>query len=1172
MVCFFVWGIILFGQHFFARAYDTKVAHPFFTKKIAQAFNQQAGNKLNDRDIGWLEQGSIEEDNFPRWMNHFYDPSANQGLWGFASSKDWAQGGWQDYGWEKALNSYIKGDRQSAMIALGHTLHLIEDAGVPAHTRNDAHPEGDPYENWTAFNIAGKLDFAVSPTMINSLSEAFNEMASYSHDYFLSKDTIGDLRYKKTFYLDINKDAKKIECVEGKDFQGNVFCLSVVFRNFKGSTYILDDPLVHSDYLSLLAPKVVSYGVGVVDLFFREAEIKKQQEAQKTWQDKFRELVGNKLLAGIGANIFSLPSAVLWDNRQNLTNSESSSQNTNDSIPKITSVFQQPKSSAPKTSAIIKQGPNNPFEPQPNNNNNTQEKEDASSQTFLPQQSGPGSPTGNNPEEIQPEQPKKKQSPPKKETNGGSAPIGGPIISPAVNYPETEIIDAPTNTTSATFAAFSFSSDKPENSFRCKIDDRDFEDCPSSKTYQNLAEGKHSFSVCAVDDQENADPTPANHTWKIDFTGPATDNVSVKDVTQNSARLDFSTNEEAKFQILWGKTESYGELSSASFDFITSHTFDFSGLNAGTTYHYKIETKDYLGNRAFSVDQTFTTLSAAANHLVISEIQTTGQTANDEWIEIYNPTNQPVDISGYSLQYRGSEAQNYYRKNFPSGATIQAKKFYLATNSGYSGAIATDMIYSGFSLSGVGGTIFLVDNQLALDASSTFEHVVDRVAYGAGSYLYPETLEFLPAPGTFQSIERKACSDSTAASLASGLDKYSANAFDSNNNSLDFALQNHPGPQNSASPSEPRDAPNIVWSSVQEVSRATGTASVGFPRILVKSDAEQEVVWHNSNIIFNNAYNKKISSGILDGAESLISSDWTKNKLISGNIEILEDSGKTYAFFVAIPSGFERMLFVSEKLVDDWSLPASMTFMNPDGSASWDLAFDSNSAVHFVWQDNNDGKVYYQKCALSPGIVCQAAQGLNQTNVSGIRLFIDALGLPGITYLRNSDKTIREASFDGANWNEELIIQTTAPSGSLSQYDAAISNAGELHFVWCEEQAAGTNKWDYYWATKNNGVVSVKEKIAQGLGQRNGLAITVNPNGNLYALSVNQGIPYQELTLWERRDGAWSAPQKIANQNQAGDYYYGYIVTADTGKIFIAWKSQEDTISKIYFIESEQNL
>jgi hypothetical protein len=39
--------------------------------------------------------------------------------------------------------------------ALGHTLHLLADATVPAHTRNDSHgiKDDEPYEKWTRDNI-----------------------------------------------------------------------------------------------------------------------------------------------------------------------------------------------------------------------------------------------------------------------------------------------------------------------------------------------------------------------------------------------------------------------------------------------------------------------------------------------------------------------------------------------------------------------------------------------------------------------------------------------------------------------------------------------------------------------------------------------------------------------------------------------------------------------------------------------------------------------------------------------------------------------------------------------------------------------------------------------------------------------------------------------------------
>ena len=37
------------------------------------------------------------------------------------------------------------------------------------------------------------------------------------------------------------------------------------------------------------------------------------------------------------------------------------------------------------------------------------------------------------------------------------------------------------------------------------------------------------------------------------------------------------------------------------------------------------------------------------NHIVISEIQIGGATATDEFVELYNPTTSPINISGWRL-------------------------------------------------------------------------------------------------------------------------------------------------------------------------------------------------------------------------------------------------------------------------------------------------------------------------------------------------------------------------------------------------------------------------------------------------------------------------------------------------------------------------------------------
>ena len=94
-------------------------------------------------------------------MNHFYDPIHNVGLKSsYDTAKKWAgnasnQASYSkgDQTWQRAIDYYQKGDKEKAMIALGHILHLMEDMTVPAHTRDDAHPEGDPYEVWVKNNF-----------------------------------------------------------------------------------------------------------------------------------------------------------------------------------------------------------------------------------------------------------------------------------------------------------------------------------------------------------------------------------------------------------------------------------------------------------------------------------------------------------------------------------------------------------------------------------------------------------------------------------------------------------------------------------------------------------------------------------------------------------------------------------------------------------------------------------------------------------------------------------------------------------------------------------------------------------------------------------------------------------------------------------------------------------
>ena len=132
-------------------SYDTTVAHPNIVDLAAKVYNEDSFEKLTDQQITWMRQGAEDEDMPIRWMNHFYDPVYKVGFKSsYLTAKDWsgASEKQRDYSlgdksWQRAISDYQDGNSEEAFQALGHVLHLIADMSVPAHTRDDAHPEGD---------------------------------------------------------------------------------------------------------------------------------------------------------------------------------------------------------------------------------------------------------------------------------------------------------------------------------------------------------------------------------------------------------------------------------------------------------------------------------------------------------------------------------------------------------------------------------------------------------------------------------------------------------------------------------------------------------------------------------------------------------------------------------------------------------------------------------------------------------------------------------------------------------------------------------------------------------------------------------------------------------------------------------------------------------------------
>ncbi|MFH1642529.1 MAG: tandem-95 repeat protein [Nanoarchaeota archaeon] len=203
---------------------------------------------------------------------------------------------------------------------------------------------------------------------------------------------------------------------------------------------------------------------------------------------------------------------------------------------------------------------------------------------------------------------------------------------------------------------------------------------------------------------------------------------------------------------------------------------------------------------------------AATDHIVISEVQITGGSASDDYIELYNPMDVDFDLDGYRLVKRTADGTSDTTiKSWTSSEIILSHGYYLWANSGWTPSILPDVSSAG---------LISADNGIALrQGSENTGAIIDSVAWGTVTNVFIEGSAYPTNPTAGQSLERK----------SEGTSNIYGNGKDTDDNNADFEIKTTPNPQNSTSCKEGLSFISVSTSNceIKTIKNALGNATKG---------------------------------------------------------------------------------------------------------------------------------------------------------------------------------------------------------------------------------------------------------------------------------------------------------------------------------------------------------
>ncbi len=133
------------------------------------------------------------------------------------------------------------------------------------------------------------------------------------------------------------------------------------------------------------------------------------------------------------------------------------------------------------------------------------------------------------------------------------------------------------------------------------------------------------------------------------------------------------------------------------------------------------------------------------NDLIIVEIKVRGESPDNSYIKIYNPSDSNIDITRFRIRKKSSTGKEYSVRVFPQESFIPAKGYFLWANSKDEYHLSQDAdVYSATSISS--------NNSVALFSSDG--EIIDAVAWGSGENQFVLGDAFSFNPETDEIIKR----------------------------------------------------------------------------------------------------------------------------------------------------------------------------------------------------------------------------------------------------------------------------------------------------------------------------------------------------------------------------------------------------------------------------------